>query len=96
MITRRVRAMVIVVVQPAIQLFAALSFRGIAAGVGPTVSQGSVKAFHLAVGLWAVRSCPSVRDTGVSPLVWWGLGARDLADNGVAARQGGGPSRSGQ
>ena len=55
MIKRHVRAMVIVVMQPAIQLFAALSFRGIAAGVGPTVSQGSVKAFHLAVGLWAVR-----------------------------------------
>ena len=32
----------------------------------------------------------------VSPLEWWGLGAGVWADDGVAARQGGGPSRSGQ
>ena len=33
---------------------------------------------------------------GVSPVEWWGFGAGDLAGDGVAARQGGGPSRSGQ
>lgn len=32
----------------------------------------------------------------VSPVEWWGFGAGDLAGDGVAARQGGGPSRSGQ
>lgn len=44
----------------------------------------------------STASSSTQKGEGVSPLEWWGLGAGLWADSGVLARQGGGPSRSGQ
>ena len=65
--------MVVVVVQPALELTAALGFRGVAAGVGPAVGQGAVESLDLPVGLRPIGPGALVLDpelmAGVSPQV---------------------------
>ena len=57
-----VAAVVIVGVQPARVLLAALFVAGVEPGVGPFVGQGAVEAFHFAVGLWPIGSGPAMLD----------------------------------
>ena len=54
--------MVIVVVEPAVELSAALGLGGVAACVGPAIGQGAVEAFDLPVGLGSVGPGPLVFD----------------------------------
>ena len=65
--------MLVVVVQPTVQFAPSLGLRGVAAGVGPTVSQGAVEPLDLPIGLRTIRTGPLVPDTelgaGVSPQV---------------------------
>lgn len=69
----RVRTVLVVVVQPAFELPAALGLGCVATGVGPTVGQGPVEPLDLAVGLRSIRTSPLVIDAelmaGVSPQV---------------------------
>lgn len=51
-----VGSVVVVVVQPVIELTAAFGFGCVAAGVGPAVSQRPVAPLDLAVGLRVIRS----------------------------------------
>ena len=63
----------VVVVQPAVELAAALRLGGVAAGVDPAVGQGAVESLDLAVGLRPIRPGPLVPDSelgaGVAPQV---------------------------
>ena len=65
--------MVVVVVQPALELTAPLSLGGVAASVGPAIGQGAVETLDLPVGLRPIRPRALVPDAqlgaGVSPQV---------------------------
>ena len=65
--------MLVVVVQPAIELAASFGLGGVAAGVGPPIGQGPMESLDLAVGLRPIRSRALVLDaelvTGIPPQV---------------------------
>ena len=67
------RAVGVVVVQPAVELTASFRLGRVAAGIGPAVGQGAVEAFDLPVGLRSIGPGALVPDAelvaGVSPQV---------------------------
>ena len=58
----RVSPMLVVVVQPTIQLASVFGLRRIAAGVSPTITQSAVEPLDLAVGLRPIRPSALVPD----------------------------------
>lgn len=65
-------------------------------GAGKTTLLRSIAGQVVTDGEITIGGEPVRDNQRVSPLEWWGLGAGLWADSGVLARQGGGPSRSGQ